>query len=234
MEKPRQRTFYQLKHVDRKKIAAIRPGRYHYGLSLLEIMVATALLTIIIAMAMLLLISATTVHRVLIARESLHHQATIILQYLEHDLQNVPSKEIVPYYPVDSNILKFRKIIALTTSGDRVLGDYIQWSFDQASAGELANGKDDNKNGLCDEGNLLRREYRQDQSVKTVAILGKNIMARDPDAATGGRQGISFTRLGDSQHLSISISLAKRHPQEPKRLIKVNLQRLITLKNDQP
>ena len=207
------------------------------GLTLIEIIVSVTILGMIFAISFSILSNYQDIYVSSVIENDLYTQNQIILNRIIEKMENIPANEIIPYNPIDSNSIKFRKIISVDDYGNRLFSNYIELAFSMVTS-EKDNNIDDNGDGIVDEGFLVCREYNNEGVLIRSDLIGRNVMKYDPTADLNGKKGISFTKIDSSNKISISLSLEKPNPKgristdtRIKATFKSNLKAIVVLKN---
>ncbi|MBI3269571.1 MAG: hypothetical protein HYZ53_11160 [Planctomycetes bacterium] len=163
------------------------------GFTLLEAVLAVFLLAGSIAASLQVLTCAQNTLESETVAAGLDAEGLRLVEQMMHELRQAGRSTLVPASPADSRSLSF-----LMNAGFD--GSRIVWSRPTTYAcaledGEVENGRDDNGNGLIDEGVVVRTD-----GDRTPVVLGRFLETN----------GLAFSLEPDGGSLAISIRLARR------------------------
>jgi len=180
------------------------------GLTLLEVMIASALLTIIVLVLFSILSSSASTYAWGTVHADLNGQARDLLDRLTRELADSSVSTFAPSFPKDSSTLTFRRTTGYS-AGKLTYGPPITYSF-VFDPGEADNGIDDNRDGRVDEGRIVRAEGGQS------VVLTRN--AREG--------GLSFTQAFGN---TVTIRVTLERLDENRKLMTHDRQTTVQVRN---
>lgn len=193
------------------------------GFTLVEALIASAILSALIAATFQILITAQNHQASAAIRDNLRSQAEKALNDIIDEFQNINEECI--YDPVLSNAnapaqdrVEFSRVTSVDEFGARSYSTeryVIQFEY---ANGETDNGVDDNTNGLIDEGSIVMRELTSGKLMKTIAINVMENYDHDSNSGTANIPGFSISfEVDDPANptrwlVRVSIALEKFNP----------------------
>ena len=167
--------------------------RQAVGFTLLEILLATAILGLILSLFCSIVISTQRFCWTLSFEMSVKRQTSMTIKTICDDLEYLAADQMYPLNPENSSYLEFKKLLACTEEGRSVWGPKIRWEFCPVA----------NQN----TGQLIRTQYSDDGlSVIESKVVAQDVLKNDP--TTGGK-GFSFNKEPAKKLLKINLILQK-------------------------
>ncbi|MBI2901588.1 MAG: prepilin-type N-terminal cleavage/methylation domain-containing protein [Planctomycetes bacterium] len=175
--------------------------------TLIEVMIATAILAVVVVMVYAMLKSSTDAFAAGGRRAGLNKQARDLLDRLAAEIADAGVSTLQPPFPNGATALTFRRNTGYT-GGAITFGAPITYAF-AYEPGEYDNGIDDNQDGRVDEGRLVRTENNGDS-----VILSRDI-------AEGG---ITFTQAGNTVRIVLTLELLDERREPVRTTIDTTIQ----------
>jgi len=157
------------------------------GLTLLEVVIASAILAMLTSLLYVTLKSSTDGYTAGSLQAGLNAQSRNLLEDMSWDLADAGVGTLSPAFASGSTTLTFQRNVGYS-SGAIAFGSSITYAF-AYEPGESDNGLDDNGDGRIDEGRLIRTE--NGDSVVVSRDLSEN--------------GILFTQTGNTVRVQLTL-----------------------------
>jgi hypothetical protein len=145
-------------------------SRREAGVTLVEVVIVGGVLSVVVAAIYTLLGSSTDTYAVGVTKSDLDHRANLILEEVAEVLLYSGQQVIqpAPVAPLSAASITFQESAGFE-GGKAVWGDPIVVEFVYDS-GEQNDGKDNNGNGLIDEGMLVKRVFAADGTARSTVM----------------------------------------------------------------
>lgn len=179
------------------------------GFTLLELMIAIAVLAILGALVFMMLKSMSDSYSTGSLHGGLNSETRDLLDRIAAETADAGITTLVPAFPNGSTTLAFRRNTGYA-GGAIVFGAPITYAF-VYEPGELNNGIDDNGDGRIDEGRLVRTENGDP------VILSRDL----------AENGITFTQTGNT----IRVILTIEKVDEKRQVVRYTRETTIQIRN---
>ncbi len=203
--------------VLRSSAVSARRAAGEGGFTLLEILIATVILTVVIGIAMSVMISSTRLEEIGSISSSLEGQSMRLLEEIAADLRQADQTTLTLTTTNMSSNLSFRRITgynSITQTAYRKTNPIVYQVIYEGTGGsrpETNNGVDDNKNGLVDEGYVQKTtDFGTDENPATPAPMAPNNVPKDLHMVHWVREGgFTVTRVGTTKQYTLSLTLER-------------------------